>query len=305
MIKVGSLRYGVIFKKAFSDPEIFTGFVRDVLNVNLSIDNVETEKSFTPCIGSVDVRFDLFAQDTKNRVIVDIQHIRYPDHYHRFLHYHCVALIEMISNSKNYRPSTSVYTIVVLTSSDKYKEDILVIDFDPHTLKGKPIHEIPHKIFLLMPKYITPETPEPFREWMMAIDDSLDEEVDETKYHTHEIQKAINLIKKDIITPKEYAIMKEEYSYGLVLDEKYLKGREKGHEEGLEKGQALILCNQMSKRFKLDKDVVKQKLNELENNDLSELGDMILDYETPEPIFSWIDKRIESHKTHKKSGEEK
>ncbi|XOF32666.1 MAG: hypothetical protein ACL93V_11595 [Candidatus Electrothrix sp. YB6] len=30
MKHVGSLRYGVIFKKAFSHPEIFTSFVRDV-----------------------------------------------------------------------------------------------------------------------------------------------------------------------------------------------------------------------------------------------------------------------------------
>jgi len=46
MKQVASLRYGVIFKKAFCVPEIFTGFVGDFLNVKLEIEQVETEKSF-------------------------------------------------------------------------------------------------------------------------------------------------------------------------------------------------------------------------------------------------------------------
>jgi len=32
MKQVASLRYGVIFKKAFCDVEIFKGFVRDILD---------------------------------------------------------------------------------------------------------------------------------------------------------------------------------------------------------------------------------------------------------------------------------
>ena len=74
MKQVASLQYGVIFKKAFSQPDIFTAFVKAVLGIQFSCDKVETEKSFRPSIGNVDSRFDLFAQDEKNRVIVDIQH---------------------------------------------------------------------------------------------------------------------------------------------------------------------------------------------------------------------------------------
>jgi hypothetical protein len=59
MKKVASLRYGVIFKKAFSQPAIFTAFVQDFLGITLNIDHVETEKSFDPIIGKVDSRYDL------------------------------------------------------------------------------------------------------------------------------------------------------------------------------------------------------------------------------------------------------
>jgi hypothetical protein len=72
MKQVASLQYGVIFKKAFSQPDIFTAFVTAVLGIEFSCEKVETEKSFKPTIGYVDSRFDLFAQDYKNRIIVDI-----------------------------------------------------------------------------------------------------------------------------------------------------------------------------------------------------------------------------------------
>ena len=58
MKHVAPLRYGVIFKKAFCKPEIFTAFVKAVLDIDIEIDTVETEKSFKPAIGKVDYRFD-------------------------------------------------------------------------------------------------------------------------------------------------------------------------------------------------------------------------------------------------------
>ena len=214
MKEVASLRYGVIFKKAFSVPEIFTAFVRDFVGVSIEIDHVETEKSFDPPIGNVDVEFDLYAEDKKNRIIVDIQHERYFDHSGalgaRFLHYHCVALLEQIANANDYRPQLSVYTLVVLTSGDKHHRDISVIDFDPHDLNGKALGEIPHKVFYICPKYVNDETPVEVREWLRAIEDSLDEQVDETHYTRPEIRQIFDLIKKDLVTPQERARMFEE-----------------------------------------------------------------------------------------------
>ncbi len=101
MKHVAPLRYGVIFKKAFGDPEIFTAFVKDFIGINIEITEVETEKSFRPSIGPVDSRFDLFAEDTKNRIVVDIQHDRLTDHYDRFLYYHCAAMLELTARSES------------------------------------------------------------------------------------------------------------------------------------------------------------------------------------------------------------
>ncbi len=108
MKEVASLKYGVIFRKTFSDPEIFTAFVRDFLGIDIEIEKVETEKSFDPPIGKVASRFDLYAEDKKNRIIVDIQHERLFDHYDRFLHYHCAAILEQAATCKGYYPELKV-----------------------------------------------------------------------------------------------------------------------------------------------------------------------------------------------------
>ena len=220
MKQVASLKYGVIFKKAFSQPDIFTAFVKAVLGIDLEIDIVETEKSFKPIIGKVDSRFDLFAQDKKNRIIVDIQHVRRSDHYDRFLHYHCTAMLEQIEKSDYYQPRLKVFTIVVLTSGDKHKVDVATIDFDPKDLNGNGLNEIPHKIIYLCPKYVNENTPVAYREWLEAIDDTLDLEVDETHYHHAMIQKIFDSIEMDNITPKERYDMFEEYGRREYEDRK-------------------------------------------------------------------------------------
>ncbi|TAN48820.1 MAG: Rpn family recombination-promoting nuclease/putative transposase [Methylococcaceae bacterium] len=234
MKAVASLRYGVIFKKAFSDVDVFKGFVRDILGINLEIDKVETEKEFKPTIGHVKIKFDLYAEDKKNHVIVEIQHDRNADHYDRFLHYHCVALLEQVKKSTEYRSNTTVYTIVVLTAGDVHQCDVSTIDFDPKRLDGRPLHEIKHKIIYICPKYVDANTPPLYQEWLQVIDDSLDNKVDESQYRLAEIQKVLLHIEEDGVTPDERARMIDE-SY---IGEAERRGIELGIEQGIAEGKA-------------------------------------------------------------------
>ncbi|OQY27374.1 MAG: hypothetical protein B6244_10980 [Candidatus Cloacimonetes bacterium 4572_55] len=247
MKHVASLRYGVIFKKAFCHPEIFTSFIRDVLGVDLEIDSVETEKSYHPAIGPVDSRFDLFAEDVKNRVIVDIQHQRLKDHYDKFLHYHCVAMLEQIARCETYRSDVKVFTVVILTSGDRHKRDISVIDFDPRDRENISLDEIHHKVVYLCPKYADDSTPEPLREWLLAIEDTLDSEVDETRYRP-EIRRIFDFIETSLITPKDTAEMKEEaarYEKLKELESRLAVIKEEGREEGREEGWKEIVRNML------------------------------------------------------------
>ena len=230
MKKVASLRYDVIFKKAFGDPVIFTAFVRDLLGIKIEIDTVEQDKTYEPPIGSVATKFDLYAEDKKNSIIIEMQHVRYPDHYHRFLHYHCVALLSQIKKSSDYTSKLKVFTIVILTSGDHHKRDVSIIDFDPKDRKNKSLGEIDHKIIFLCPKYLQKDTPKAYRQWLEAIQDSLDEQIDESQYSIPEIQNVFQKIEEDKVTPIERAKMFQEYG------EEALK--QKGKEEGLVIGRA-------------------------------------------------------------------
>jgi predicted transposase/invertase (TIGR01784 family) len=122
---------------------------------------------------------------------------------------------------------------VVLTSGDKHKRDVCTIDFDPKDRYGVGIGEINHKILYLCPKYVGDDTPEKYKEWLKAIDDSLDGKVEVKNYKKGVIKKIFDLIKKDKTTPQEYAKMKDEYSNELAKQKKF----EEGMKEGMEKGK--------------------------------------------------------------------
>jgi len=253
MKQVASLQYGIIFKKAFSQVEIFKAFVKDIIGVELEIEKVETEKSFGQHIGNVKVEFDLYAEDFKNRVIVEIQHQHGNDYYDRFLHYHCVALIEQAANYRNYKPDLTVYTIVVLTSADKHQTDVAIIDFDPKDRCGKPLNEIKHKVIYLSVKYVDDNTPEVYREWLFVIKESLTEQIEETKYTRPELHRVIDTIAKNLISPEEKYQMIEEYNFEIDKRKKFEEGLKKGREEGEQMKALAIAKNLLVTGINVDK----------------------------------------------------
>jgi predicted transposase YdaD len=89
----------------------------------------------------------------------------------------------------------------------------------------------------LCPKYVTKKTPAPYREWLQAIKDSLDEQVDETQYTHPAIQKVFDAIEKDLVTPQERARMFDEYNQETKKHEVFQEGEAKGRKEGKEEGR--------------------------------------------------------------------
>ncbi|MBI1922723.1 PD-(D/E)XK nuclease family transposase [Candidatus Poribacteria bacterium] len=115
MIQVVPLRYDTAFKKAFSQPAIFCQFVHDVLGIDLQIEKVYRGYKYLKPVGQVDIEYDLFAEDEKARIVVEIQHIKERDFFDRFLYYHLISMVEQVKSSRNYRFERTVYTVVVLT----------------------------------------------------------------------------------------------------------------------------------------------------------------------------------------------
>ncbi|MCI5148830.1 MAG: hypothetical protein D3916_05475, partial [Candidatus Electrothrix sp. MAN1_4] len=178
----------------------------------------------------------------ERRLIVDIQHARLNDRYDRFFHYHYELLLDQMVKSGDCRLPLTVYTVVLLTSGDRHQRDISVIDFDPHDLAGKPLQEVSHKVIYLCPKYVSEVTPEPYREWLRAIDDTLDEEVDESLYGQDIIQKLFESIRRDHLSPEERARMIEEYHQEELQQTKFEEGVHEGEKKkALQIAQNLLL----------------------------------------------------------------
>jgi len=245
MKKVAPLRYDVIFKKAFGNPEMFTALVGDLLDLQLEIDQVENDKVLIPSVGKVATRFDLFAEDKKNRIIVEVQHAHYSDTYERFVYYQCSAMVETIASSTNYGFPVTVVTLVFFTGKKAPNQNgsgILVHDFEPRDIADGEIVEGVYRkkhrlIFIFTGSLKKNKTPENYFEWMQAIDDSLDEEVNEKDYTNPHIGRLFEMIETDQITPEERARMKDEYSQGELEKKGFNKGKEIGFDEGYGEAQ--------------------------------------------------------------------
>jgi hypothetical protein len=118
-MKVIPLKFGAMFKQAFSQPEVFNHFVQDVLDISFHAETIHTEYEYPEPIGFVRSSYDLFAKDEDKRIIVEIQHIKEDDFFDRFLYYHLISLVEQAGGYDEYRFNQTVYTIVVLTSTPR------------------------------------------------------------------------------------------------------------------------------------------------------------------------------------------
>ena len=96
-----------------------------------------------------------------------------------------------------------VFTLVVFMSGDRHKTDVAITDFEPKNSQGKGLGETLHKIIYISPKYVNEKTNPMYKEWLEAIDDTLDKKVDEKKYHHPMIKQVFNLIQYKIKPPRK------------------------------------------------------------------------------------------------------
>jgi hypothetical protein len=181
LFMLANLDNEVHFKKVFTDVDVFCAFVKDVLNIDMKITKVETEKVLPSKVSAIKFRMDLFAEDIDNRTVVEIQKVDYDYTYDRFTHYFVGNLIDMQRSSKTYAFEKDVYIIVVVTSayriSDKtgklIKDDILITDINPRTIDGEIRDMYNHKLVILNTTNITANTPIAVKDWLDLINESI------------------------------------------------------------------------------------------------------------------------------------
>lgn len=204
----------VHFKQVFTDVEVFCAFVKDILNVTIEIDKVETEKVLQEPVSAIKFRMDLFAQSKDKRVVVEIQKVDYDYSYDRFSHYFLGNMIAMQRNSTAYSFAKDVYIIVVVTSAYRIselngkpiKDDVLITDINPRNLKGDIRVMNNHKMVILNTTYINTDTPDSILDWMTLIAESIkNPENPQINFQKPAIAKAAQLANKDRLSPEQLA----------------------------------------------------------------------------------------------------
>jgi hypothetical protein len=243
MMKVIPLSSGVIFKRAFSRPEVFKEFVKDVLDITIEIDQVHTEYEYPKPIGFVRSRYDLFAENPQQRIIVEIQHIKEEDFFDRFLYYHLISLVEQINDSNEYNFNRAVYTIIVLTSVPRdgsVNFSCAVSEMNPISEHGEKINLYSHRLVFLCPRLVNEQTPPKVRKWLDFIQDSLDGKMEERGYPDESFRRILGDIYTENLDPGLLAQLKDEAAWAKAVQRYQAEGREEG-----EKRKALETARKM------------------------------------------------------------
>lgn len=204
----------VYFKKVFTDVDVFCGFVKDVLGIDMHITKVETEKVLDTKVSAIKFRMDLFAEDTENRTAVEIQKVDYDYTVERFTHYFMGNMIDMQRSSKDYAFAKDVYIIVIVTSAYRIseqngkpiKDDVLVTDINPRTLQGEMRDMFNHKLLILNTAHLQIDTPSNIKDWLDLIVESMKNPAN-PNINTSKIAiaKAAQLAELNNVTPEELA----------------------------------------------------------------------------------------------------
>jgi hypothetical protein len=211
---LGNLDNEIIFKKAFTDKTVLRAFVRDILNIDVEFDTIETEKKFDPKIGYIDFELDIFAETADKRIVVEIQRVEYDHHFDRFLHYFLMLIAQQQKTSKGYSIDRTVYVIVVLTAPYKISEkngkpildEVLLVKLNPQTLKGEIRDLYGHQFVCLNPNHPDSDTPKPMRDWLDLIYQSIHSpERPVLNTENEGIRKVIELISYENLSPQERA----------------------------------------------------------------------------------------------------
>ncbi len=236
-----------IFKRAFTDKEVFQQFIKDLFDVDVKVGKIETEKKFTPPIANIDIKLDLFAETEDHRFIIEIQKIDYDYNFNRFLNYFMTVLLEQQRQGEKYDVPQTVLGVVVITrpyiidqlTGEPIKENVMSIDFDPRSIKDERIHIFNHKLLFLNPhpKYANADTPKSIKNWLDLFRLSINNNMKITLDLANKgIAKTVKLIEYQQLDATTLNDMKIAASRKAMLSLVENAGKKEGLEEGIEKG---------------------------------------------------------------------
>jgi len=212
---------GTIFKKAFSDKEVFQQFIKDLFSIDIDVETIETEKQFVPPISPIDFKLDIYAESKDHSIIIEIQKIDYDYNFDRFLNYFLTLVANQQKSSADYKFTRRVLAIVVFARPYRFnqkdgqpvRDNVLIMDFNPKNIKGKPVYLYDHNLIFLnsTKKYQNEETPVNYKDWLDLLYASIKTPKDyKLNLENKGIAKAVKIIEYETLDPETLRQMKED-----------------------------------------------------------------------------------------------
>lgn len=261
----------VFFKKAFTDKIVFKAFVKDIVGIEVDPAKIETEKAFQPKLGNIAFKYDIFAEDVKRRIIIEIQKVEYDHNFDRFLHYHLQAITEQQRTSEDYSVEKTVYTIVVMTApyrintktNELYKDEVLISNLNPKNLRGMERKMFNHELIYLNPNYKGEDTPPNYRDWLDLIYESIhNPENPQINTKNAGVKRATEIVSYENISPDEWEQAKIEASKRKVIS---LEREEERSETQIQIARKLIKRNLSNEDISEDTGLSVEQINRLRN----------------------------------------
>jgi len=238
-----------IFKKAFTDKEVFQQFVKDLFDIDIVVDKIETEKKFEPPLSPINFELDIYAESTDHKFIIEIQKIDYDYNFDRFLHYFLTLISNQQKSALDYKFTQRVLGVVVFSRPYRFsqkdgqpvKDNVMIMDFNPRNLKGELIKLYDHNMIYLNAsrKYQDDETPKNYQDWLDLFYASMKEPVNYSlNLNNKGIAKAINLIDYNKLDPFTLQKMKQDEGRKAM---ELLNDRDSRKEEKIEIAKKMIL----------------------------------------------------------------
>lgn len=215
----------MIFKKAFTDKFVIEHFVKDLLDLDVEIGTVETEKSIDPPVGYIKFELDIFAETKDKRTVIELQRVAYDYNFDRFMHYLMMLIAEQQKSSRKYGVEQTVYMVVVMTrpygfddkKGNAVRDEMIVTEFDSRNLKGDKIYLYEHQMVLLNPNHAKAGTPAKVRDWLELVYQSIhNPHRPNINLENEGIKRASNLIMFENMTPEERRDAKDAASGEVV-----------------------------------------------------------------------------------------
>ena len=260
-----------IFKKAFTDKEVFQHFINDLFDIDIVVDNIETEKKFEPPISPINFELDIYAESSDHQFIIEIQKIDYDYNFDRFLHYFITLIVNQQKSASDYKFTQRVLGVVVFARPYRFnqkdgqpvRDNVMIMDFNPKNLKGELVKLYEHNMVFLnsSKKYQNTKTPKNYQDWLDLLYASIKDPVNyKLNLNNKGIAKAINLIDYDKLDAVTLQKMKENESRKVM--EKLIE-RDSKKENTIE-----ITINGIQARFSNDIISAMTKLNSTEIDEI-------------------------------------